>query len=103
MVAAAGDDAGEQAEDKPTANRAGNSATDMLAENGPSELLGRMIEQPSVELLRQLLASAGIEYPQPIELLDPDGGGRSRTQRGRATREQQDQGDRHRCRTVHRC
>ncbi len=69
-VAAAGDDAGEQAEDKPTANRAGNSATDTLAENGPSKLLGRMIEQPSLELLRQLLASAGIEYPQPIELLD---------------------------------
>ena len=96
-VAAAGDDAGEQAEDKATAIRAGNSAPDIPAENAPSELLSRMIEQPSVELLRQLLASAEIEYPAADRVA-----GRCAEPAG-PQGEQQNQGDRHRCRTVRRC
>lgn len=36
----------------------------------PDGLLGRMVERPSVELLRELLAAAETRQPEPVELLD---------------------------------
>lgn len=41
-----------------------------IREGKTDGLLGQMIEKPSVELLRELLARGETKYPEPIELLD---------------------------------